>query len=44
MHSTNYWLDWHTPLTGGGGGAAEFATYVVNLTVGQTAIGSASAL
>jgi hypothetical protein len=42
VRSTNYWLDWHTPLTGGGSGPAESATYAVNLTVGQTAIGSAS--
>jgi hypothetical protein len=44
MRSTNYWLDWFTPLTGGGGGPAGSAGYAVNLTVGQTAIGpSASA-
>jgi len=42
MRSTNYWLDWFTPLTSGGGGAAGSANYAVNLTVGQTAIGSAS--
>ena len=39
MRSTNYWLDWFTPLTGGGGGPAASAGYAVNLTVGQTAIG-----
>ena len=42
MSSANYRLDWFTPLTGGGGGAAGSASYAVNLTVGQTAIGSAS--
>ena len=42
MRSTNYWLDWFTPLTSGGGGPAGSASYAVNLTVGQTAIGSAS--
>ena len=42
MSSTNYRLDWFTPLTSGGGGAAGSANYAVNLTVGQTAIGSAS--
>lgn len=42
MASTNYRLDWYTPLTGGGGGPAGSAHYAVNLTVGQTAIGAAS--
>jgi hypothetical protein len=42
MSSTNYRLDWFTPLTGGGGGPAGSANYAVNLTVGQTAISSAS--
>jgi len=39
MSSDNYRLDWFTPLTGGGGGAAESAHYAVNFTVGQSAIG-----
>jgi hypothetical protein len=42
MSSTNYRLDWFTPLTGGGGGPAESANYAVNLTVGQTAISVSS--
>jgi hypothetical protein len=42
MRSTNYRLDWFTPLTGGGGGPAGSASYAVNLTVGQTAIGASS--
>ena len=42
MSSANYRLDWFTPLTSGGGGAVGSAGYVANLTVGQTAIGSAS--
>jgi len=42
MFSTNYRLDWFTPLTGGGGGAAGSANYAVNLTIGQTSIGAAS--
>jgi len=42
MSSSNYRLDWFTPLTGGGGGAASSANYAVNLTVGQTAIGASS--
>ena len=42
MSAVNYRLDWFIPLTSGGGGAAGSAGYVVNLTVGQTAIGSAS--
>lgn len=37
MSSTNYRLDWFTPLTTGGGGAASSAHYALNLTVGQTA-------
>lgn len=41
MSSTNYSLDWFIPLTGGGG-PAESASYAVNLTVGQTAIGVSS--
>lgn len=42
MSSTNYRLDWFTPLTSGGGGAAESANYAVNLAVGQTAIDASS--
>ncbi len=42
MLSTNYRLDWFTPMTGGGGGPASSASYAVNLTVGQTAIGASS--
>ncbi|PKO23467.1 MAG: hypothetical protein CVU38_03945 [Chloroflexi bacterium HGW-Chloroflexi-1] len=39
MHSANYWLDWFTPATGGGGGPASSTNYRVNFTVGQTANG-----
>jgi hypothetical protein len=42
MSSANYKIDWMVPLTGGGGGEANSANYKVNLTVGQTVIGSAS--
>jgi hypothetical protein len=42
MFSTNYRLDWFTPMTGSGGGPAGSANYAVNLTVGQTAIGASS--
>ena len=42
MSSTNYRLDWFTPLTGGGGGAANSANYAVNFTVGQSARGTSS--
>ena len=42
MRSTNYWLDWYTPLTGGGGGPAASTNFAVNLTIGQAVIGSAS--
>ena len=42
MSSTNYKLDWFTPLTSGGGGAASSTNYAVNLTIGQSAIGGSS--
>jgi len=42
MSSTNYRLDWFTPLTSGGGGAASSTNYAINLTVGQAAIGGSS--
>ncbi|MBU0496255.1 MAG: hypothetical protein KKB13_30745, partial [Chloroflexi bacterium] len=42
MRSTNYWLDWYTPLTGGGGGPASSTNYAVNFTVGQSAIGASA--
>ena len=42
MSSTNYKLDWFTPLTSGGGGAASSTNYAVNLTIGQAAIGGLS--
>jgi len=42
MRSTNYWLDWYTPLTGGGGGPADSTIYAVNFTIGQSAIGTSS--
>lgn len=42
MSSTNYRLDWFTPLTSGGGGAANSTNYAVNLTIGQAAIGGSS--
>jgi hypothetical protein len=41
MRSDHYWLDWFTPLTGGGGGPASSAGYAANVTTGQTAIGAA---
>ncbi len=40
MESDNYRLDWFTPLTGGGGGPASSTNYAVNLTVGQSVIGT----
>jgi hypothetical protein len=42
MSSTNYKLDWFTPLTTNSGGAMNSAHYAVNLTVGQTVRGAAS--
>ena len=40
MDSTNYALNWFTPLTSGGGGPSSSANYAVNFTIGQTAIGA----
>ncbi len=40
MSSDNYRLDWFIPLTGGGGGAAGSSHYALQLTVGQTVVGS----
>ncbi len=42
MYSSNYRLNWFTPLTSGGGGAARSTNYAVNLTIGQAAIGGSS--
>jgi hypothetical protein len=42
MSSPNYRLDWFTPMTTGGGGAAASAQYAINLSVGQTAIGGSN--
>ena len=42
MSSTNYRLDWFTPMTGGGGAPASSASYAVNFTIGQTVIGASS--
>jgi len=42
MESTNYRLEWFTPLTGGGGGAASSTNYAINVTVGQSVIGVGS--
>jgi hypothetical protein len=42
MDSDNYSLDWVTPLTGGGGGAATSTNYAVNITIGQSAIGTSA--
>jgi hypothetical protein len=39
MDSTNYRLDWFTPLTGGGG-AADSTNYAISFTVGQTVAGA----
>jgi len=42
MSSDDYRLDWFTLLAGGGGGEASSANYAINLTIGQTAIGTFS--
>ncbi len=39
MESTNYRLDWFTPLTGSGGPASS-TNYAANFTVGQAVIGA----
>lgn len=41
MSSTNYRLDWFTPLTGTGG-SANSTNYAINFTVGQVAPGTYS--
>jgi hypothetical protein len=42
MFSAHFRLDWFTPGTSGGGGPATSANNAVNLTVGQSAIGTSS--
>ena len=42
LSSTQYHLDWFTPLTTGGGGPADSAQYGINLTIGQTVRGTLS--
>jgi hypothetical protein len=42
MESTNYRLDWFTPLTGGAGGAVSSTNYAINFTIGQSAAGTFS--
>ena len=40
MESTNYQLNWFTPLTSNGGGSASSDNYAINFSVGQTVIGA----
>lgn len=42
ISSTNYALNWFTPLTSGGGGPMNSTNYAVNVTIGQTAIGAST--
>lgn len=42
MDSTNYRLDWFTPLTTNGGGSVSSGNHAANFTIGQTARGSSS--
>ena len=42
MSSSNYHLDWFTPMTARGGGAAGSAHFIANVTVGQTVIGNST--
>jgi hypothetical protein len=44
MSSTHYKLDWFTPLTGGGGGAASSTHYAVNFTIGQSAYNASASM
>jgi hypothetical protein len=39
MSSPNFRLDWFTPMTGSGGGAASSPHFTANFTVSQTVIG-----
>jgi hypothetical protein len=42
LPSASHRLDWFTPLTTGNGGPAASSHFAVNLTVGQTSIGTLS--
>lgn len=42
MESTNFALDWFTPLNSSGGGPTDSANYAANITIGQTAIYASS--
>jgi hypothetical protein len=42
MESTNYRLDWFTPLSSGGGGSSSSTNYAMNITVGQVGVDSMS--
>lgn len=42
MSSANYRLDWFTPGTSNGGGTLASSQYVLDVTIGQTAIGQMS--
>ncbi len=42
MESTRYRLDWYTPLTTGGGGAASSTNYQMEFTTGQVAVTNAT--
>ncbi len=42
MSSTNYRLDWFTPLSSGGGGPISSTNYKMNVTIGQVAFSSSS--
>lgn len=42
MESTNYRMDWYTPLTTGGGGISTSTGYRADFTVGQVAVIQAS--
>ncbi len=42
MSSTNYRLEWFTPMTGGGGAPTSSTNYAANFTVGQTVIAASA--
>ena len=42
MSSANFILNWYTPLSGGGGGNSNSASFAANITIGQSATGYSS--
>ena len=42
VSTANHRLEWFVPLTGGAGGSAASTNYAVDLTVGQSAVGTSA--